>query len=213
MDQSIRALLLEVSIQRFRLQGVLQRTLPPIVVDTATCKAQAQQLLTRLHYDIALVSLDLPGDDGLQLIAQIRGESPQTHVVAISADCTADRLARSLSLGAGGFLVTNEDVNELQECLHGVRRGHPVLCPQALRLLMRAYRSTPAVDPASPGRLTPKQREVLADLAKGHKVKRTAVVLGVRESTVQSHIKQIYSRLNIRSRAEAVAAASRMGLM
>ena len=214
MDQSVRALLVEaVLIHRFRLQGVLQRAIPSVTVDAVACEAQARHLLDRRHYSLALVSLDQPGDAGQRLIAQICGQAPRTQVVATSIDCTAESLSHSLSLGAGGYLVVTEDADDLQQCLHGVDRGYPVFCRQALRLLMRAYRSAPAADAAPSGRLTPKQRQVLAALAQGHKVKRTAAVLGVSESTVQSHIKHIYSRLHVSTRAEAVAAAARMGLM
>jgi DNA-binding NarL/FixJ family response regulator len=90
--------------------------------------------------------------------------------------------------------------------------GYPPLSPQLARYLVRAYVRSP--DGASPSvELTVKEREVLKALATGNRVSEAAEQLGVTKNTIQTHVRRVYSKLNISSRAEATAVATRIGLI
>lgn len=214
MSQFNRALVVESFAPcRLKLKGLLERAFPSIAVDTAGSDIHGGELLSRTHYYLALISVDLCNEGGFRLISQAHASAPPVHVVAISASCADGRFSKALSAGAEGYLLTDEDADDLLPRLRGVSRGHPPLSPQAARHLMRTYRCSPALTTTPVSDLSLKERQVLSVVAQGLRVKKIAERLNVSESTVQTHIKHIYSKLDISSRAEATIAASRIGLI
>jgi len=188
-------------------------------------------------FKLMLLDLELPDGNGLELLSQLR-QYPATKVVT-TLYSDDDHLFPALQCGADGYLLKEDRFEVLVEELQKIVRGQPPLSPAIARRLLTHFRgdfstsrfgdssfrpleSTPAVsrpipmDPADKldyERLTPRENEVLTYLSKGFTIKEIASLMGIKWFTVNDHIKSIYKKLNVSSRAEAAVLASKQGLV
>lgn len=185
-------------------------------------------------FRLILVDLELPDGNGLELLAEL-SQYPATKIVT-TLYSDDDHLFPALQHGADGYLLKEDRFEVLVEELQKIVRGQPPLSPAIARRLLNHFRSapdaaTPAVDTglrAAPGapprplamdkpidheRLTPRETEVLTYLSKGFTIKEIASLMGIKWFTVNDHIKSIYKKLNVSSRAEAAVLASKQGLV
>lgn len=214
MYQFNLALIVDIQREgREQLRRLAERAFPGIVVHSAADLPAAQQLLRRYDYHLLLVDVGSAFEDACRLIVQAHAQAVPAHVVAIADDCAEQRLAGALRAGAEGYLLKSEQPDEQVLRLRGLARGNPPLSPQVARQLLRdcARRAAPLVNDGL--ELTSKEREVLTVLARGVKVKQAAQDLGVSYNTVATHVKRLYSKLNVSTRAEATLAAARIGLV
>ena len=212
MHQFNQALIVDLNREgRERLRYIVERAFPGIATHTAGDPISARSMLQRHDYQLVLVATDSACEEACKLIA--RAHAPRrAHVVALAEDCNELRLAAVLRAGAEGYLVKGEDTEDLVLRLRGLARGSPPLSPLAARQLVKTcVRSAPM--PAASPELTTKEREVLAVLARGVKLRQAADDLGVSYNTVATHVKRLYSKLNVSTRAEATLAATRIGLV
>jgi len=188
-------------------------------------------------YKLILVDLELPDGNGMELLADL-GSYPATKIVT-TLYSDDDHLFPALQCGADGYLLKEDRFEVLVEELQKIVRGQPPLSPAIARRLLTHFRhgptgvSTPgtaAMPPASGfqssrpmpmgrgapldhERLTPRESEVLTYLSKGFTIKEIANLMGIKWFTVNDHIKSIYKKLNVSSRAEAAVLASKQGLV
>ena len=188
-------------------------------------------------FKLMLLDLELPDGNGLELLAQLR-QYPATKVVT-TLYSDDDHLFPALQCGADGYLLKEDRFEVLVEELQKIVRGQPPLSPAIARRLLTHFRgdfassrygdsgfrpldpapasSRPiAMDPADKldcERLTPRENEVLTYLSKGFTIKEIASLMGIKWFTVNDHIKSIYKKLNVSSRAEAAVLASKQGLV
>jgi two-component system, NarL family, nitrate/nitrite response regulator NarL len=186
-------------------------------------------------YKLILVDLELPDGNGMELLAEL------THYPAIKIVTTLysddDHLFPALQKGADGYLLKEDRFEVLVEELQKIVRGQPPLSPAIARRLLTQFRSGDASDSQAPDsgfmratgfqaskpvpiekvpdheRLTPRESEVLTYLSKGFTIKEIASLMGIKWFTVNDHIKSIYKKLNVSSRAEAAVLASKQGLV
>ena len=171
-------------------------------------------LATSRHIDrplIALVDLGLPDGSGDEFIAEL---SADANAVAIVTTIFEDdgNVTRALGAGAQGYLLKSESMDVIAERLRGLARGEVALSPAIARRLLGRFRE---VEPQSlPGQvpLSPRETEVLRIIGRGLTMPEAADVLKIGVNTVSSHVKNIYRKLNIASRAEAAIEAVRRGL-
>lgn len=161
---------------------------------------------------IALIDLGLPDGSGDEFIAELAADA---NAVAIVTTIFEDdgNVTRALGAGAQGYLLKSENMDVIAERLHGLARGEVALSPSVARRLLTRFRE---VEPQSlPGQvpLTPREMEVLRIIGRGLTMAETAEVLAIGINTVGSHVKNIYRKLNIASRAEAAIEAARRGLV
>lgn len=213
MHQFSQALIVDIQREdRERLRRIVERAFPGIAVHSAGDPVSARSLLQRHDYQLVLVESGSACEEACGLIALAHDGLRPAHVVATADDCNEQRLAAVLRAGAEGYLVKGEEAEELVLRLRGLARGNPPLSPLAARQLLKTcVRATPA--PAAATELTLKEREVLAVLARGVKLRQAADDLGVSYNTVATHVKRLYSKLNVSTRAEATLAATRIGLV
>ena len=193
---------------------------------------------TGLHgtdpFRLVLVDLELPDGNGLELLAEL-AQYPATKIVT-TLYSDDEHLFPALQRGADGYLLKEDRFEVLVEELQKIVRGQPPLSPAIARRLLNHFRSAPeaaapAVGPglhATPSpptrpvpidkpvehdRLTPRETEVLTFLSKGFTIKEIASLMGIKWFTVNDHIKSIYKKLNVSSRAEAAVLASKQGLV
>ena len=183
-------------------------------------------------FKLILVDLELPDGNGMELLAQL-GRYPATKIVT-TLYSDDDHLFPALQCGADGYLLKEDRFEVLVEELQKIVKGQPPLSPAIARRLLTHFRGGAAeagATPVNPGfqssrpsalsrsapldheRLTPRESEVLTYLSKGFTIKEIANLMGIKWFTVNDHIKSIYKKLNVSSRAEAAVLASKQGLV
>ncbi|WP_428623086.1 response regulator [Sedimenticola sp.] len=206
-----RALIVEDTPEaRDWMADALGSVFPGITVRLAASVAEASDRLDRCRYDLALIDLHLPDGNGVDLIARINSESPQTLCVVVTIYDDDQHLFPALQAGAGGYLLKDMPGDQFVRRLRGIADGEPPLSPAIARRLLGHF-GTPA--PELDHDLTPREREVLTLIAKGIKLADVAEALSISRHTAGDHVKSIYRKLNISSRAEATLEAARLGFI
>lgn len=167
--------------------------------------------------DVVLLDLNMPGLSGLETLQLLRGELPQTAVVILTVSEEASELGEALRQGAAGFLVKNIDVDVLVNAIHKAARGESVIADCMTSKLVAEFRAQgPASSAPAPvadkEKLTPREREIVACLARGESNKEIARRLDVAESTVKIHVQSILKKLNLTSRVQVAVYAVEHGL-
>ena len=181
-----------------------------IEVILASSLQEAFMRLDESSYDLALIDLHLPDGSGIDIIRHINRHTPQTLCVVVTIYDDDQHLFPALQAGAGGYLLKDMPGEQFISRLQGIANGEPPLSPAIARRLLGHF-SHPASLPEH--NLTPREREVLALIAKGIKLSRVAEILRISPHTAGDYVKIIYRKLNISSRAEATMEATRLGLV
>lgn len=166
--------------------------------------------------DIALVDLGLPDGSGTELIRKLVIKAPSCLCVVATRYEDDDHLFAALKAGARGYLLKQRPQAELIRLLAGIANGEPPLSPAVAQRLLSEFGPGPESetfpDTATPIQLTPREREVLSLITKGHTLARVGDLLEISRHTVAAHVKRIYEKLGISSRAEASMKAVHLGL-
>lgn len=155
---------------------------------------------------IILLDLRLGTDNGLELLAAIREISPATRVVVLTADDSTDSLRLGIERGVDGYLLKTLPARELVHSLRAVAAGAMVL-PATLR------RRSESPSPAMERPLSPRETEILHLIAGGKSNPEIAIITGISENTVKSHVRALMEKLEAHNRVLLLAAAARRGLL
>ncbi|VCU68140.1 Transcriptional regulatory protein DegU [Pigmentiphaga humi] len=183
---------------------------PEACVRVACDLAQAAAALAERVPDLALVDLGLPDGDGTELIGTLTLRHPRCTAVVSSITGEDSKLFAALQAGAQGYVLKEHPPDQLAALLTGIAQGQPPLSPAIARRLLGHFRQQPATM-ISP--LSARENEVLVLLARGLRLNEIGVELGISRYTVGDHVKHIYEKLNIASRAEAALRAKSLGLI
>jgi DNA-binding NarL/FixJ family response regulator len=203
---------------REALAAVIAASLPGSRLLEAASLAQAMQQAERLeaNLDLLLLDLGLPDAAGLEGLAQLRQALPRLPVAILSAEQDRRTVLEAIELGAVGYIPKSTPREELLAALERILEGDLYLPPQVMR---RPPPPTPPPDRSPPAaletrlaRLTDKQLEVLARLARGASNKGIARELDIAETTVKTHVSAILHRLGVKSRVQAVLLAGELDL-
>ncbi|WP_040797564.1 response regulator [Nocardia higoensis] len=172
----------------------------------------------RLRPDVVLMDVRMPEMNGLDAARAIlsAGGDPPTRVLMLTTFDIDDYVYEALSLGASGFLLKDAPADELVRAVRVVAAGQALLAPTVTRRLIAEVtrrragtrRTTPEL-----GSLTPREREVLELVARGMSNGEIAEALFVAEQTVKTHVSKVFSKLQLRDRAQAVVLAYESGLV
>ena len=162
--------------------------------------------------DVILTDIVLPGMSGIEGIRVIRVRFPQIPVLALTVHDSDDKVFDALCAGASGYLLKNTLPERLLDALREVAAGGAPMSPEVARRVVRLFREFRPPDQAS-YHLTPQESELLKLLADGHHRKTAAHELGISVNTVSFHLKNIYEKLQVHSKTEAVAKALRERLI
>lgn len=201
-----------------RLACVARQAFPEYSHYWATDLASAHDWLKTSQPVLALVDLGLPDGSGISLIETLTQQYPSC--ISIVATITADdtHLFAALQAGARGYLLKEQPVSQLALLLRGIADGQPPLSPAIARRLLQYFQSPSvssahrALAPSADSDLTAREKEILTLLARGLRLADIAELLSISRHTVGDHVKHIYRKLNISSRAEAALRARSMGL-
>lgn len=174
--------------------------------------AEAIELAQRLHPDVMLMDIAMPGMNGIEATQRIKETCPKVSVLILTAYDDEQYIFALLEAGAAGYLLKTADGSELSDAICRVHEGEPVLSPEiARKVLARFARETPGEGPAGAQSLSPREQEVLRLAARGIRNKEIAGALSVSVRTVQNHLSHIFNKLGVASRTEAVVIGLRNG--
>jgi two-component system, NarL family, response regulator LiaR len=181
------------------------------VVGEAADGEEALAAIEELAPDVVLMDLVMPRLDGIEAIRRIRERTPATRVIVLTSFLDDDKVFPAVRAGAAGYLLKDVQPQELVRAIRTVRDGQALLHPAVAARLMEEIADDSRRREPDP--LTPREREVLALLARGLSNKAIARECGVSEKTVKTHVSNILGKLGVNDRTQAALWAVREGLV
>jgi len=172
----------------------------------------ALQLIPSEVPNVVLTDLGLPGMSGTEGIRRLKDRYPDLPILALTVYDDDEEIFDALCAGASGYLLKETQPAQLLECIRDVSSGGAPMSPEVARRVVRLFREFRPPDRAS-YRLTPAETQVLKLLVEGHNYKTAAAELGISTHTVSFHLGNIYQKLQVHSKSEAVAKALRSRLV
>ena len=164
--------------------------------------------------DVVLLDLRMPGQGGLDVLRRMRAEGIDRRVAMLTTSTEEQDVIAALQAGAAGYLLKDMEPDELVAALEGIVADRTVVAPELTGALARAVRQerAPRAAQETLADLTPREMEILCQLAGGQSNKAIGRELGISEGTVKLHVKSILRKLSLRSRVEAAVLAVEKGL-
>lgn len=204
-EKSIRILIADDHyVVRMGLAALVETEPDLQVVGEAADGMQVVELYKKLHPNLVLMDLRMPRTDGVTATRQIREQFPHARILMLTTYDGDDDIHRALSAGASGYLLKNSTRESLIPALRAVAAGQRWI-PQEVASRLAARKMFED--------LTPREVDVLQQLAKGLANKEIADVLSISEHTVKGHLKSILGKLHVADRTEAVTAALQRGII
>ena len=198
------------------LRGMLDAQQDMEVVGEAEDGAQAVNEAIKLHPDVVLMDIRMPGMDGLEATRLITRDASAPKVVMLTTFDLDDYVYEALRAGASGFLLKDSPRHDLIAAVRAAAAGDALLAPSVTRRLIEAFARRPPETSPSPSRLaslTARERDVLLLLARGRSNSEIALALVVSEATVKTHVGNVLAKLGLRDRVQAVILAYETGLV
>jgi DNA-binding NarL/FixJ family response regulator len=181
---------------------------------------QARDWLTEHRVDVLLVDIGLPDGSGIELISHCHRTHPDCGILVISMFGDEANILESIRAGAAGYILKDSKPIDIVEAIRTLRSGGSPMSPLIARKVLAQLRDSSAV-PARGNRggdgtdisLTRREADTLNLIARGYTYAEIAGLLEVTVSTIQTHIKSIYGKLEVHSRGEAVFEAHKLGLL
>jgi DNA-binding NarL/FixJ family response regulator len=179
----------------------------------ASSGAEALEAMTRVSPDLVLMDVHMPDLDGAATTRAILGRHPDVKVIAWTVSESSDDLLRMMQAGCSGYVLKDSGPSELQRALSAaVRSESPVPRKMIPEVLRRVATQTPLSQTTTVA-LTSREMQVLRGIAKGLPTKRLARELGLAAPSVETHLHNIFRKLNSTNRGEAVSTALKLGLI
>lgn len=194
-----------------RLEGAVRACPDLHLAASCTSLAEAYLLIRRSPLDVALIDLDLPDGSGIDLIRAIATQSPRTESMVITIFGDESHVIGAIEAGAKGYLLKDAEGGDIARAIIDLMQGgSPISAAIARHILRRMQAGAVAATRVT---LTARETQVLQLVAKGFSSAEIAGLLGISLQTVISHVKAIYRKLEVHSRAEAVFEAIQIGLI
>ncbi len=153
--------------------------------------------------EVVLMDIQLPGMSGIECVGKLKAAHPGVLVLMVTVYDNNERIFDALAAGASGYLLKRDIPTKLMEALDDLLAGGSPMSSAIARKVVQHFQK-PAPTKNEDHNLTPRERQILEQLAKGSLYKEIAWDLGIGFETVRSHIDNIYKKLHVRSRTEAV---------
>lgn len=201
------------AVVRHGVRAVLEASGEMVVIGEAVDGGQAAEQARTLGPDVVLMDVQMPNVDGLEGLRRIHAALPDLPVVILTTFQSDDSIREALSLGAKGYLLKDMDSADLITAVRAAHRGEALLAPAVTERLavLTSGQTDRLPDPAT--LLNAREREVLSWVAQGARNKEIATQLFLTVSTVEYHLSNIYNKLGVSNRAEAVRTAIEQGLL
>lgn len=210
---TIRVLIVDDhTVVRDGLGTMLQRQPDIEVVGDASNGRIAVEMAEKLEPDVVLMDLRMPEMDGVEAMRQIGARQPAVKFLVLTTYDTDEYIFDAIDAGARGFLLKDSSRDDLFKAVRAIYRGESLIQPNvAARLLNRFAEMQRGID--SGDSLSDRELEVLTLIAKGHANKEIAAELVLSESTVKTHVANIFSKLAVNDRTSAVTRALQRGII
>jgi len=197
-------------VVRMGIRSLLQLQKDIVILGEASTGQEAIQRVQESPVDVVLMDLRMPDMNGIRATAEILRIRPESKVLVLTVVEDPVYLAQAILVGAAGHLVYGHFTSEmLIEAIRTVRSGHTIITPSVASVLLDLANSAitdtqykTALTTSTP--LTPRESEILNLIASGKGNRDIAEILHIEEKTVKNHINNIYSKLHIKSRYEAI---------
>ena len=212
MDEPIRILVADDHAGFRSGLDALLATQPDLrVVGEAATGDEAVARALALQPDVVLMDINMPGIDGIAATRRIVDSSPHIAILVLTMADHDAAVFDALRAGARGYLLKGADRAELTRAIRAVASGEAIFGPDVARRLMAYFADAPVRAPAFP-ELSERELEVLELIARGMSNQQIVDRLGISPKTVRNHISNIFSKLQVRDRAEAVVRAREAGM-
>lgn len=190
------------------LVALLAQDRSVVVAGEAGDAGEAVRLAQALRPDVILMDVDLPGASGIQALAGLREASPGSRILMLTVSEDPGDLQAALRAGASGYLLKTMEGDELVSAIHRAMRGEPVVSQEMTVHLVAAMQNPAAASDDPTASLSPREREVLEQIALGASNKEIARTLEIAETTVKIHVQHILRKLGLSSRVQAAVYAT-----
>jgi two-component system response regulator DevR len=184
-----------------------------IVGDAANAE-QALDLIARLHPDIALLDIRLPGINGIELCRIVTERHPETAVIILTTFTDENLVSQCIQAGARGFIVKDIERLDLKRSIRAVARGEATIDTKVAGSVfaqLRRNTSSQQTQPPATDSLSSQQLVILRLVAQGLSSREIATQLYLSENTVKGYVQEILHKLNVKNRTEAVMVAVKQG--
>jgi DNA-binding NarL/FixJ family response regulator len=210
-DEPVRVMVVDDHpVWRDGVRGDLEASGRAVVVAEASDGGEAIERAREVMPELVLMDLNLPTVRGVEAIRRIVEESPHVKVLVLSASGEEADVLEAVKVGASGYLLKSATAAEVAEAVTRVRAGEPVFSPSLAALVLGEFRrmSSAATEPG----LTARETEVLKLVAKGYTYREIADKLVISVKTVQNHVQNILTKLQLSKRYELMRYAIQRGL-
>ncbi len=166
---------------------------------------EALKQLPMVNPDVVLMDIHLPARGGIECVARLKASLAKTQFIMLTVEEDSEQVFESLKAGASGYLVKHVSPDEILRAVADVHAGGAPMSSHIARMVVSTFRQMPAAGPCETSELSPREKDVLSLLAKGYRSKEIADEMKIGVGTVNTHVRHIYEKLHVRSRAEAVA--------
>lgn len=163
----------------------------------------ALQKIPPLNPDVVIMDINLPDGSGIDGAAQLKRVLPATQILMFTIYEDHEQIMRSLEAGASGYLLKRTAPEDLLRAIREIKNGGVPMTPEVARKVIQTFQRKPA-KPSAREPLTRREEEILELLSQGMLSKEIAQQLSISVETVNSHLKHIYGKLQVRTRTEAV---------
>ncbi|MFA6542309.1 MAG: response regulator transcription factor [Bacteroidota bacterium] len=164
---------------------------------------EAVERIPRAIPDVVLMDIDMPKMNGIECIRKLKTVMPSLQIMMLTVFEDDEKIFQSLKAGASGYLLKKTPPVKLLEAIEEVFHGGSPMSGQIARKVIQAFQTPQQKSPQTEN-LSQREHEILSYLAKGHRYKEIADELFISIETVRTHIRNIYEKLHVRSRTEAV---------
>ncbi|MCB0688417.1 MAG: response regulator transcription factor [Saprospiraceae bacterium] len=191
-DSSVRSLIRTYIDQQLDMECLIESGSVEEFMDTVTTG----------HYPIQILIQDigLPGISGLEAIRMVKNHFPKVDILMFSVFDDSNRIFKAFCAGASGYLLKNAKLPEIRQALLNIDKGHAAMSPSIAKKVIDYFKPT-----SLSGELTDKEQMVVQLLTDGLSYKMIADRMQISINTVQSHIRNIYKKLQVNSKAEVIA--------
>lgn len=176
-----------------------------------SCEAMTAALQEGHVPQVALMDIELPGCSGIEGVRRITEVSPTSQIIMLTVHADSDRIFEAICAGASGYLLKSASAEEVLDAIDGVLQGRAPMDGQIARKVLKMFQHI--ATPKGEYDLTDREQEVLDLLVDGLTKKQIAQDLVVSFHTIDTHIRNIYAKLHVHSRSDAVAKALRERLV